>query len=109
MVYIATALSGEVQLLHTAAAARVSYTASLLGHSTTSMDGHKKSLDEVRPVTSEENFGTIEKTDLADNEFEVFKKGEGVVDFRTVSWYHASMIFLKSELEHRIYITSRIC
>ncbi|KAF2102550.1 hypothetical protein NA57DRAFT_63457 [Rhizodiscina lignyota] len=30
-----------------------------------------------------------------ENEFEVFKKGEDVVDFRTVSWQKASIIFLK--------------
>jgi hypothetical protein len=32
-----------------------------------------------------------------ENEFEVFKKGEDVVDFRTVSWPKASVIFLKGE------------
>ncbi|EXJ83980.1 hypothetical protein A1O3_04647 [Capronia epimyces CBS 606.96] len=53
------------------------------------------SSDEVRRVPSEEMVGTVEKADLAENEFEVFKKGEGVVEFRTVTWYHASMIFLK--------------
>ncbi|EXJ96134.1 hypothetical protein A1O1_01260 [Capronia coronata CBS 617.96] len=59
------------------------------------MDQSKMSGEHVRPVMSEENIGTIEKADLADNGFEVFKKGEGIVDFRTVTWYHAAMIFLK--------------
>ncbi|KAK6843752.1 hypothetical protein PG995_002710 [Apiospora arundinis] len=31
----------------------------------------------------------------ADDAFEVFKRQEGQVDFRTVSWIHASVIFLK--------------
>lgn len=30
-----------------------------------------------------------------ENEFEVFKRGEDVVDFRNVEWYKASVIFLK--------------
>ena len=34
------------------------------------------------------------KLERADDAFEVFKKGEGV-DFRTVGWIHASVIFLK--------------
>lgn len=62
------------------------------------MTGNKISSDDVRPIPSEDNIGEVEKTQLAENEFEVFKKGEGVVDFRTVTWYHAAMIFLKSEL-----------
>lgn len=34
---------------------------------------------------------------VRDNEFEVFKVGEDVVNFRTVSWPKASVIFLKSQ------------
>jgi hypothetical protein len=30
-----------------------------------------------------------------DDSFEVFKKGEGQVDFRTVGWLQAAVIFLK--------------
>lgn len=30
-----------------------------------------------------------------EDDFEIFRKQEGVVDFRTVSWQHTSMIFLK--------------
>lgn len=33
-----------------------------------------------------------------ENEFEVFKRGEDVVDFRNVEWYKASVIFLKGAL-----------
>lgn len=32
-----------------------------------------------------------------DDSFEIFKKEEGAVDFRTVSWIGASIIFLKSK------------
>ena len=41
--------------------------------------------------------GSIEavKLETADDAFEVFRKQEGQVDFRTVSWVHASVIFLK--------------
>ena len=41
--------------------------------------------------------GSIEavKMETADDAFEVFRKQEGQVDFRTVSWVHASVIFLK--------------
>ncbi|KAK1980691.1 transmembrane amino acid transporter [Colletotrichum cereale] len=35
------------------------------------------------------------KLENAEDAFEVFKRGEGTVDFRTVSWIHASVIFLK--------------
>lgn len=35
------------------------------------------------------------KPEVSDNEFEVFTRAEGAVDFRTVSWVHASMTFLK--------------
>lgn len=35
------------------------------------------------------------KLEAADDAFEVFKRGEGEVDFRTVGWIHASVIFLK--------------
>lgn len=31
-----------------------------------------------------------------EDKFEVFKRGDGQVDFRTVSWIRASVIFLKS-------------
>lgn len=37
----------------------------------------------------------ITKLENSDNDFEVFTRAEGAVDFRTVSWVHASMIFLK--------------
>jgi hypothetical protein len=46
---------------------------------------------DVDPYTEKENM----------NDFEVFKKGEDLVDFRTVSWPKASVIFLKGRLPCR--------
>ncbi|KAK9791687.1 putative Transmembrane amino acid transporter [Seiridium cardinale] len=45
----------------------------------------------------ERSSGSIQdgKTEPNDDAFEVFKRQEGQVDFRTVSWIHASVIFLK--------------
>jgi hypothetical protein len=37
----------------------------------------------------------VEKFD--ENEHEVFKRGEGQVDFRTVGWVKAAVIFTKSQ------------
>ncbi|CAI4212413.1 unnamed protein product [Parascedosporium putredinis] len=37
----------------------------------------------------------MQKAEMTDDSFEVFKKQEGAVDFRTVGWVHASVIFLK--------------
>lgn len=43
------------------------------------------------PRSSGSFEGKVEETDA----FEVFKKEEGAVDFRTVGWVPASVIFLK--------------
>lgn len=37
------------------------------------------------------------KPEVADNDFEVFTRAEGAVDFRTVSWIQAAIIFLKGK------------
>lgn len=54
--------------------------------------------DNITPAPR--SSGSIEagKLENADDAFEVFKKGDGAVDFRTVGWIQASVIFLKSEL-----------
>jgi hypothetical protein len=46
----------------------------------------------MRSASGSVDDGKMERTE--DN-FEVFKKGEGNVDFRTVGWIQASVIFLK--------------
>lgn len=48
------------------------------------------------PARSSESIDTG-KLENADDAFEVFKRGEGTVDFRTVGWIHASVIFLKGK------------
>jgi hypothetical protein len=35
------------------------------------------------------------KVEAGDDTFEVFKRGDGLTDFRTVGWVHASVVFLK--------------
>ncbi|KXJ96108.1 transmembrane amino acid transporter [Microdochium bolleyi] len=52
--------------------------------------------DAIEPVVARSS-GSIEAGKIAaqDDSFEVFKKNEGQVDFRTVGWVHASVIFLK--------------
>ena len=49
---------------------------------------------EPRTSSSSNDIGKVEN---AEDAFEVFKRGEGNVDFRTVPWWQASMIFLKRE------------
>lgn len=46
-----------------------------------------------------EDIEVAQSDDLksGDDRYEVFKRGEGQVDFRTVSWIRASAIFLKSQ------------
>ena len=51
--------------------------------------------DEIRSVQNGDAEAIYDKFD--ENEFEVFKRGEDVVDFRNVEWYKASVIFLKSK------------
>jgi hypothetical protein len=53
----------------------------------------------------------MHSTDMQDAEVEdrheVFKRGDGQVDFRTVSWIRAGVIFLKSK-KHLIYDAENI-
>ncbi|EAT87275.2 hypothetical protein SNOG_04884 [Parastagonospora nodorum SN15] len=54
----------------------------------------EKQQDVIAPAQSSTESIDIGKVDL-ENDGEVFKRGEGIEDFRTVSWVHTSMIFLK--------------
>ncbi|KEZ45077.1 Transmembrane amino acid transporter [Scedosporium apiospermum] len=53
--------------------------------------------DAITPTNDRSSGSGIDigKVENADDSFEVFKKQDGVVDFRTVGWIHASVIFLK--------------
>ncbi|CAI6274371.1 unnamed protein product [Periconia digitata] len=53
----------------------------------------EKHQDTIEPSQSRESVN-IGKVDL-ENDGEIFKRGEGLEDFRTVGWIHTSVIFLK--------------
>lgn len=50
----------------------------------------------VAPIQNDLTATETEKVQMEDRD-EVFKRIEGQVDFRTVSWVRAGVIFLKSE------------
>ncbi|KAH7094334.1 transmembrane amino acid transporter protein-domain-containing protein [Paraphoma chrysanthemicola] len=54
----------------------------------------EKHQDTIGPALSSTDSINIGKVDV-ENDGEVFKRGEGIEDFRTVSWIHTSVIFLK--------------
>lgn len=60
---------------------------------------NEKHGDVIEPVHSSTDSVNIGKVDPEDGE--VFKTGEGLVNFRTVSWIHTSVIFLKRALSPR--------
>ncbi|KAI6404473.1 hypothetical protein MCOR20_006951 [Pyricularia oryzae] len=60
----------------------------------------KDTADAITPAEARNNSrssASIEgvKTGSVEDQNEVFKRGEGLTDFRTVGWVHASVIFLK--------------
>lgn len=55
----------------------------------------EKRQDDIAPVQSSSESLNIGKVE---DDGEIFKRGEGNVDFRTVSWIHTSVIFLKRML-----------
>lgn len=57
----------------------------------------EKTGDLIEPVARSSASIEAGKDVAQDDMFEVFKKSEGQVDFRTVGWIHASVIFLKGE------------
>jgi len=57
----------------------------------------EKTSDLIEPAARSSASIEAGKDVAQDDMFEVFKKAEGQVDFRTVGWIHASVIFLKSE------------
>ena len=60
-----------------------------------SFDAEKEAIGTLLDRPASIRAGKIE--DLQDDDqFEVFKNGEGNVDFRTVGWIKAAVIFLKS-------------
>lgn len=59
----------------------------------------EKTGDNIAPAPDRNSISSIEpgKVENAENNFEVFKSGDGSVEFRTVGWIQASVIFLKSK------------
>jgi hypothetical protein len=49
--------------------------------------------DTIEPASSSDNV-SIQKVDL-ENDGEIFKRGEGYEDFRTVGWIQTTIIFTK--------------
>ena len=60
----------------------------------TTMSIAEKQVDVIAPTQSSTESVNFEKGDV-ENDGEIFKRGEGIEDFRTVSWIHTSVIFLK--------------
>ncbi|KAJ5775297.1 uncharacterized protein N7511_000308 [Penicillium nucicola] len=58
------------------------------------MASHADEIKEAPPYTDDPNITDTQEAEIEDK-FEVFKRGDGQVDFRTVSWIRASVIFLK--------------
>lgn len=65
------------------------------------MATNEKTGDGILPAPSRNSSSSNDPVKIEENEdaFEVFKRGEGNVDFRTVPWWQASMIFLKRKSE----------
>jgi hypothetical protein len=57
--------------------------------------------DAIGPAQSSNVSIDNGKVDL-ENDGEVFKRGEGIEDFRTVGWIHTTVILLKRQYEHVI-------
>lgn len=52
--------------------------------------------DAIKPILARSSASIEDvKVEASDDAFEIFKRGEGLTDFRTVSWIQASVIFLK--------------
>lgn len=54
------------------------------------------SQDEIKVAPHDSHSPDTQMAEIEDRH-EVFKRGDGQVDFRTVSWIRASVIFLKSK------------
>ena len=59
-----------------------------------SVDSHD--IKEISGSTVESDVYGTQKAELEDQS-EVFRRGEGQIDFRTVSWIRAGIIFLKGK------------
>jgi hypothetical protein len=68
----------------------------------------EKHQDTIAPAQSSTESVDIGKFD-PENDGEIFKRGEGIEDFRTVPWIHTSVIFLKRKTVLASYIYREPC
>lgn len=66
----------------------------------------EKSHDTIEPGASDDNV-SIRKVDVENDDGEVFKRGEGYEDFRTVGWIQTTIIFTKSTSHHAVDMSAR--
>lgn len=52
--------------------------------------------DDMIAPAADQSSDSIDLSKSGSEDLEIFKREEGAVDFRTVSWVHTSVIFLKS-------------
>lgn len=57
----------------------------------------EKNEDIIAPAPSHSSGSVVDSKVDVENEGEVFKRGEGYEDFRTVSWVQTTVILLKSK------------
>lgn len=57
----------------------------------------EKHEDTIAPAPSHSSESIVNSKGDVENEGEVFKRGEGYEDFRTVSWVQTTVILLKSK------------
>lgn len=55
----------------------------------------KTDVEDIVPAVRSSSSLRVGKVEDTDDAFEVFKKNDGAVDFRTVGWISTSVIFLK--------------
>lgn len=55
----------------------------------------KSDVDAIGPAPRSSGSVQTGKVECVDEDLEVFKKAEGAVDFRTVGWIPAAVIFMK--------------
>ena len=67
----------------------------------------EKMHDAIEPAQSSDVSINTGKVDL-ENDGEVFKRGEGIEDFRTVGWIHTTVILLKREY-YNVIPTRKLC
>jgi hypothetical protein len=82
-------------ILHDSQVSRKPPAFCLLPTETANMSNEKSHHDTIEPARLQGSSESIDINKVNVEDGEIFKRGEGTVDFRTVSWVHTSVIFLK--------------